>query len=263
MTTAASPADLTESARRDQREDRRLRRRALTGDRHAQERLIEKHLPLAAHLARRYDRRGEPLDDLLQVARLALVKAAGRWDPRRGAFTTYAVPTILGELRRYFRDNAWLVRPPRSLQEACIEVAGARDALRQELGREPSVDDLADRLDMRHATVVEASDAARGRKAVPLGRPPGDDESRSARHRDALVDRRDEIRRCEDAVALAQLGASLSEREREVVRLRFQADMIQRDIAARMGCSQMHVSRILRESLLLMRRTAEGLTATE
>jgi RNA polymerase sigma-B factor len=261
MTTAASPADLTESARRDQREDQRLRRQALTGDQHAHERLIEKHLPLAAQLARRYGRRGEPLDDLVQVARLALVKAAGRWDPRRGAFTTYAVPTILGELRRYFRDNTWVVRPPRRLQEACIEVAGARDALFQELGREPRVDDLVVRLGMCHATVVEALDAARGRKPVSLDRPLPIGGSASVTYSDALEDRRDDMSRCEDAVALSQLSAALTERDREVVRLRFQADMVQRDIAARMGCSQMHVSRILRESLVQMRLTADGATA--
>jgi RNA polymerase sigma-B factor len=263
MTMSVSDADPTDAALRSQREDRRLRQLALNGDQQARERLIEKHLPLAAGLARRYDGRGEPLEDLVQVAGLALTKAAGRWDPRLGAFTTYAVPTILGELRRHFRDSTWLVRPPRALQEAYLEVASVRDALTQELGRGPSVDDVAHRLAISREVVLDACQAGRAYRAVSLDRPIESTESTTWMYGDVLADGRDDLSRCEDAVALSQVSAALTARDREVVRLRFHADMVQRDIAARVGCSQMQVSRILCDSLLRMRRAAEEAPVTE
>jgi RNA polymerase sigma-B factor len=225
--------------------------------------LIEKHLPLAAQLARRFTRRGEPLEDLLQVARLGLINAAGRWDPRLGAFTAYAVPTILGELRRYFRDSTWLVRPPRGLQDAYFEVADVRDALLQELGRYPKVDEVADRLGMSRDAVADALKAGRARTAVSLERPIRPEKPTSMTYRDALVDASDDLRRCEDSLALAQVSAGLTARDRAVVQMRFQADMVQREIATRIGCSQMHVSRILEQAVLKMRLTAEGATADE
>ncbi len=257
MTPSAAHARPSGPAARSHREDRRLRRAALSGDEHAQERLIEKHLPLAAALARRYGRRGEPLDDLVQVARLGLIKAAGRWDPCRGAFTPYAVPTILGELRRYFRDSMWPVRPPRGLQEAYREAVGVRDILLQELGREPTIDDVAGRLALPREAVVEAFQGARAHAPVSLDRPLPGAEPGAPTYCDALVDRRDDLGRCEDSVVLWQLSATLPARDREVVRLSFQSDMVQQDIAAHVGCSQMHVSRILRGAVRQMRRVAE------
>jgi RNA polymerase sigma-B factor len=254
MTASTAPARVSSSPARSHREDRRLRRRALGGDEHAQRQLIEKHLPLATDLARRYRRSGEPLDDLVQVARLGLVNAARRWDSRRGPFIAYAMPTILGELRRYFRDSAWPVRPPRGLQETYRDILGVRDALLQELGREPTIDDLAKRLALTREAVAEALRGARAHAALSLDRPLG----ATPTCRDALVDRRDDLARCEDAVALAQLSATLSARERDVIRLRFQSDLLQEEIAARIGCSQVHVSRILRGALLEMRRVAES-----
>jgi RNA polymerase sigma-B factor len=263
MTATASHAGSPGSAQRSHREDHELRRRAVNGDEQARQRLIEKHLSLAAHLARRYASRGEPFEDLVQVARLGLTKAAGRWDPCRGAFTTYAVPTILGELRRYFRDSTWPVRPPRGLQETYLAVARVRDQLGQQLGREPTVDDFSSRLGLPRRAIVEALGAAQAHRPASLDRPLRSDASPSPTYRDALVDRRDDIQRCEDAITLSQLCAELTARDREVVRLRFQSDMIQSDIAARMGCSQMHISRILRESLLRMQKTAERAPATD
>src|SRR5689334_24365205 len=127
-----------------QREDQRLMRRALGGDGRAREELIERYMPLARSLALRYRRASEPLDDLIQVASVGLVKAVDRWDAERGlAFSSYAVPTILGELRRYFRDSTWDVRPARDLQELCLAVEEAREKLWGELGRSPTVADLA------------------------------------------------------------------------------------------------------------------------
>jgi RNA polymerase sigma-B factor len=240
-----------------------LQRRAQAGDGHARERLIEKHLALAAHLARSYARGTEPLEDLVQVARLGLVKAAERWDPDLGTFGTYAAPTIAGELRRYFRDSTWLVRPPRALQEASLRVAKVRAALAQELGHEPTVDDIAGRLGLPREVVVEATDAARAQRPVSLDRPLHTDRSGALTHREALVDRRDDLTRCEDDVAFSQMSATLPAREREVVRLRFELDLLQREIAARVGCSQMHVSRILSEALTRLRGLAEGAPATE
>jgi RNA polymerase sigma-B factor len=263
MTASSTFGPPAPSTQHSQHEDRRLRRQAQGGDEHARRRLIEKHLSLATHLARRYARRGEPLEDLVQVAHLGLIKAAGRWDPRRAAFTTYAVPTILGELRRYFRDSTWPVRPPRRLQEAYLAVAGVRDELGQQLGREPTVDDFACRLGLGREAIIEAFHAARAHKPASLDRPLPSDKSPAPTYGDALVDRRDDLSRCEDAVFLSQLCAELPARDREVVRLRVQSDLVQSDIAARMGCSQMHISRILRESLLRMRETAEGVPATE
>jgi RNA polymerase sigma-B factor len=244
-------------AARSHGEDRRLRSKAQTGDERAQQRLIEKHLPLATDLARRYGHRGEPLDDLVQVARLGLIKAAARWDPSRGPVTAYAMPTIMGELRRYFRDSAWPVRAPRGLQESYREIAVVRDALLQELGREPKIDDLAHRLALDRETVVEALRGAQARVPVSLDRPLRSASRAATTHRDALVDRRDDLRRCEDSVALSQVSAGLPTREREVVRMRFQSDMVQKDIAARLGCTQVHVSRILRGAVLEMRRVAD------
>ena len=134
-----------ERARR-QRQDQRLAQRHQRGEAAARDELIERYMPLARSLALRYRRASEPLDDLIQVASVGLVKAVDRWDPDRGlAFSSYAVPTILGELRRYFRDSTWDVRPARDLQELCLAVEEARDALWVELGRSPTVADLAAR----------------------------------------------------------------------------------------------------------------------
>src|SRR5258705_6908531 len=141
----AATAPRLDRARR-QRQDQRLMRLVQGGDDHAREELIERYMPLARSLALRYRRASEPLDDLIQVASIGLVKAVDRWDPDRGlAFSSYAVPTILGELRRYFRDSTWDVRPARDLQELCLAVEAARDKLWAELGRSPTADDLAGR----------------------------------------------------------------------------------------------------------------------
>jgi RNA polymerase sigma-B factor len=213
--------------------------------------MIERHMALADAIARRYRHTSEPLEDLVQVARLGLIKAVDRWDPDRGtAFTTFAVPTIAGELRRYFRDRAWTVRPPRDVQELALDVRRLRESLVHKLGREPTARDVADELGRTVEDVLEAMEAWDAHSPVSLdSRVTHDDEGRGQTWLDRVPDGRDDIGSSEKATALRQLGAVLDDRAWEVVRLRFDEDLMQREIGARVGCSQMQVSRILRESL--------------
>jgi RNA polymerase sigma-B factor len=222
------------------------------------QRLIEQYLPLADKIARRYTHTSEPLDDLKQVARLGLVKAADRWDPGRGnTFSTFAVPTITGELRRYFRDRTWTVRPPRDLQDLYLDVQRVRQALATELGREPTARDVADRLGRTAEEIVEAVEAGDAHSPTSLDAPAEFAHEDGFSRLDTLADRRREISRSEDRAALEQLGHVLSDRDWEVVRLRFQEDLLQREIAERMGVSQMQVSRILRDSIGRLRAAAD------
>ena len=207
-------------------------------------------MPLARSLALRYRRASEPLDDLIQVASVGLVKAVDRWDPDRGlAFSSYAVPTILGELRRYFRDSTWDVRPARDVQELCLAVEEARDQLWLELGRSPTVSDLAERVGRAPEEVLEALQASDGRSLRSLDAPVHEEEGASASAGDLIGSADPEYDRVEACATLEQLTAILDDRAREILRLRFEEDMLQSEIAARVGCSQMHVSRIIRSSL--------------
>src|SRR3954463_11688071 len=243
---SAAPID---RARR-QREDQRLMRRVQTGDDRAREELIERYMPLARSLALRYRRASEPLDDLIPVASVGLVKAVDRWDPERGlAFSSYAVPTILGELRRSFRDSTWDVRPARDLQELCLAVEEAREALWAELGRSPTVADLAERLDRQPEEIVEALQATEGRSVRSLDAPVHEEEGDSASAGDLLGSDDAEFERVEAGITIERMTGILDERAREILRLRFQEDLLQSEIAERVGCSQMHVSRIIRSSL--------------
>jgi RNA polymerase sigma-B factor len=220
--------------------------------------LVERHLGLAEHLAHRFRHTSEPLDDLVQVARLGLVNAAQRWNPDRGvAFSTFAVPTILGELRRYFRDRAWLVRPPRDLQELYLAVQRCRDQLWQELGREPNAKDVATRLERPVEDILDALAAADAYRPGSLDAPIRDEQLDGASGQDLLSDDRRDLEDGENRVAIEQLAAVLSARDREVIRLRFSEDLIQREIAERVGCSQMHVSRILRDAVRRMQQAAD------
>jgi RNA polymerase sigma-B factor len=221
--------------------------------------MVERYLPLADKLARRYAYTSEPLDDLVQVARIGLLKAVDRWDPSRGTqFSTYAVPTITGELRRHFRDRTWTIRPPRELQERYLDVKHEREALWQELGREPTARDVADGLGLTPEDVVEALQAGDAHSPASLDAPLSSDEDDGASRVDYLPDQRRDIARAETRIALAQLADGvLDDREREVIRLRFEGDRIQREIGERVGCSQMHVSRIMHEALGRLRAAAE------
>jgi len=230
------------------------------GDEGAREELIERYMPLARSLALRYRRATEPLDDLIQVASMGLVKAVDRWDADRGlAFSSYAVPTILGELRRYFRDSTWDVRPARDLQELCLAVEEARDELWIQLGHSPTVADIAAHLNRDEEAVVEALQASEGRSVRSLDAPVHEEDGDSASAGDLLGATDPEYERVEAGVTLDRLTGILDDRAREILRLRFAEDLLQSEIAERVGCSQMHVSRILRSSLERLFAYGEGL----
>ncbi len=235
-----------------------------TGDGHARDELIERYMPLARSLALRYRRASEPLDDLIQVASVGLVKAVDRWDPERGlAFSSYAVPTILGELRRYFRDSTWDVRPARDLQELCLAVEEAREKLWGELGRSPTVGDLAQRLDRSPEEIIDALQATEGRSLRSLDAPVHDEDNDSAAAGDLLGGPDEEFARVEAAVTLERLTSVLDERAQHILRLRFQDDLLQSEIAEIVGCSQMHISRIIRSSLEKLGAYGSGMKADE
>ena len=224
----------------------------------AREEAIERYLPLADSIARRYAYTSEPLDDLLQVARLGLVKAVDRFDPARGvAFSSYAVPTITGELRRHFRDRTWMVRPPRDVQELRQRVQSTREVLFQQLGRYPTASDVADELGCSDEDVVEAIAAGDAYAPRSLDVPLHGDEDSGMTELDRLPGADRDIDRAETALALWQLGEVLDDRSWEVVRLRFGEDLLQREIAERVGCSQMHVSRMLSAAMDKLRDAAD------
>lgn len=233
------------------RHTRDLWRRARDGDRDARSRLIEQHMPLARSLAVQYRHAREPLDDLCQVANLGLVKAVDRYDPERGiAFTSFAVPTILGELKRHFRDRTWTIHVSRGVQESIARVEKVSEDMRAELGRYPSVREVAEAIGMSVEEVTEARLAEGASRLASLDAPmTSRDEPGDNGLADTLGREDTRLDRVEDAVWIEQLSGGLTERQREVLRLRFVEDLVQREIAERVGLSQMHVSRILRDTL--------------
>src|SRR4051812_7084871 len=203
----------TQDRARRQREDQRLMHRNQRGDGRARDELIERYMPLARSLALRYRRASEPLDDLIQVASVGLVKAVDRWDPDRGlAFSSYAVPTILGELRRYFRDATWDVRPARDVQELCLSVEEARESLWAALGRSPTVADIAARLNRTEEEIVEAVQATEGRSVRSLDAPVNEEEGDSASAGDMLGAPDVEFDRVEAGITLERMTGILDER---------------------------------------------------
>ncbi len=231
-------------------EDRRLLERYHhEDDPAAREALVERFLPLARQLARRYQRAGEPRDDLIQVASLGLLKAIERFDPKREtAFSSFAVPTLLGELKRHFRDKGWSVRVPRDLQELAVKVDRVGEDMGRELGRAPTPAEIGERLNATPEQVLEAREAAGAYRAVSLDRPRGeDDDDETVAQTFGAEDPGFGL--AEDAATVERLMTVLSERERQVLRLRFADDLTQSEIGARVGVSQMHVSRILRATL--------------
>jgi RNA polymerase sigma-B factor len=238
--------------------DRSLQRRHRNGDRTARDELVERHLSLARALAMRYRDRGEPVADLTQVAYLGLLKAVDRWDPDRGtAFSSFAVPTILGELRRYFRDKTWMVKTPRDVQELWLRIARARDELWQ-LGHTPTANDVARHLDVSIEDVNDALMAGAGRAVDSLDEPLNTEPESGLTRLDRIADTRDEFDSADAAVTFAQLSETLDPRAREVLRLRYREDLLQWEIGERVGCSQMHVSRILRDSIATLRERIQG-----
>jgi RNA polymerase sigma-B factor len=221
--------------------------------------LVERFLPLAYKLARRYSGGGESLEDLQQVASLGLLKAVDRYDPsQQTAFSSFAVPTILGELRRHFRDKGWAVRVPRDLQELAVRVEREAQLLEGELGRAPTAAELAARCDVTVEAVLEARQAAGARHATSLDRPREDDDDSATSLGDTLGEEDRGFETAEASATLDRLLSVLSDREREVLRLRFQEDLTQSQIGARVGVSQMQVSRLLRHSIAVLREEADG-----
>jgi RNA polymerase sigma-B factor len=237
--------------------DEAYRHFAETRDPATRDALIEVHLGLAEYLARRFANRGEPLDDLVQVASLGLVKAVERFDPSRGLeFTTFATPTILGELKRHFRDKGWAVRVPRRVQELHLRVSRVVDELSLELGRSATIQEIAVRAGITEDEVTEAIDAGSAYRSTSIEA--GQDEEGTTGLVSTLGTVDPEIDGAERRAALEPLLSSLPPRERAMIYLRFYDGLTQSEIAQRLGISQMHVSRLLTRSLAQLRRTAGG-----
>ncbi|GGM41858.1 RNA polymerase sigma factor SigF [Dactylosporangium sucinum] len=216
-------------------------------------RLIELYLPLAEYLARRFRNRGEPQDDLNQVANLGLIKSVDGYDPARGAaFASYAIPMIVGELKRHFRDKGWDVRVPRRLQELRLEIGRISGDLAQELGRSPTVADLAGRLGVSEEEVIEGLESGHAYRALSINAPAGGEE-RGAELADLLggVDR--DLEAVDDRESLRPLIARLPAREQHILAMRFFGNLTQTQIAQQLGISQMHVSRLLAHALTQLR----------
>src|SRR3954470_24393522 len=240
-------------------EDRRLLiRYHRQGDQAAREQLVERLLPLARRMARRYRRSDEPLDDLVQVATLGLIKAIDRFDPARDtAFSSYAVPTMLGELKRYFRDNGWSVHVPRGMQERVMQVDSTVKELSRKMGRSPSAAEVSEALGLSTEQVLEAMEAASAYDAVSLESYRFGDEGDGETYAESIgeVDERFEL--VEYGATIAPTLQALPARDRIVLHLRFVEDLTQAEIAERVGVSQMHVSRLIRRALERLRTVAE------
>lgn len=246
---------MTESSHRRQVEDALFARfhdpqtsegeRALVRDE-----LVAMHVPLVRHIARRYADRGEPLDDVVQAGTIGLINAVDRFEPDHGvAFSTYAVPTIIGAIRRHFRDATWSVKVPRRLQELRGRIDSAYDQLAQELGRSPTVAEIAEHAELDPADVLDALELAHVREMKPLEPVTSDDTPLADRVGDIDASLTD----VEDRATVEKLLNTLPERERAIVAMRFFDGMSQTQIAEQVGISQMHVSRLLAQSLTRLR----------
>jgi RNA polymerase sigma-B factor len=223
------------------------------------DRLVERFLPLARALARRYQRTGEPVDDLFQVACLGLVKAIDRFDLSRNVtFSSYAVPTIVGEIRRYLRDRTWSVRVPRGLQELAVRVDKHVVELCSDLQRQPTVAEIAHAAAATEEQVLEALQAAGAHRATSLQTPRGTENEAGDTLGDSLACTDPGFGLAEDRATLALLLPAVTPREREVLRLRFEDDLTQREIGQRIGVSQMQTSRIIRHSIARLRTAARA-----
>lgn len=221
----------------------------------ARDELAARYLPRARGVALRYCNRAEPLDDLEQVASIGLVKALDRYDPDQGAaFWTYALPTIVGELKRHFRDSCWTLRVPRSLQDRALAVQGAITRLSGELGRSPSPAEIAEALDLSSEQVLEAMEAGAAYATHSLDAHV-DRQGDGARFADLLGADDEALELAERRAALRPALRQLPERERLILHLRFAEDLTQTEIARRVGVSQMHVSRLIRRALERLRGT--------
>ena len=227
-----------------------FRRYKEEGDEEAREQLIMSHINLVRFIAAKFKNRGEPLDDLIQVGTVGLIKAIDRFDPDRGLeFTTYATPTVMGEIKRHFRDKGWTIRVPRRLQELSAKVNQATDELTVKLQRSPSIDEIAAHLGTTADEVLEAMESSSAYSSVPLegGGSPDDDDAPAVIDRYASVD--GDLEASDDRMALEEAIKGFSEQEQQVIRLRFNEGLTQVEIARRLGISQVQVSRMLRRAL--------------
>ena len=246
--------EATTPAERAERERRLLRRYHEHGDTRARDLLAEEMLPLARALAGRYAGRGEPLDDLVQVACVGIMKAIEGFDLSRDVrFSSYATPTVLGEIKRYFRDKTWAVRVPRGTQELQLQVARARDTLTNELGRSPTVPELAKAIDAPFEDVLSTIQSADARRARSFDEPVGEDSTLG----DSLGITDPELGRAEIRVLIDGALDVLTPRDREILRLRFEEDLTQTEISRHIGVSQMQVSRLIRQALARLRMNIE------
>jgi RNA polymerase sigma-B factor len=222
----------------------------------AREELLVRHRPLALYLARKFTGRGESLEDLEQVATLALLKAIDRLDPARDVkFSTFATITIIGELKRHLRDKGWAIRVPRPIQELAVRVNRLMRDLTQQLGRSPTVKEIAAAADASEEAILEALDASRAYTADSLDAPSGADDDFSPM--DTLAESDERFERLESWQSVAPLIQRLPERERTILYLRFFEERTQSEIAGELGISQMHVSRLLAKTLAFLRAGAE------
>jgi RNA polymerase sigma-B factor len=234
--------------------EQRLWERAGGGDERAREELVRHYLPFAEAMARRYRTAREPHEDLEQVASMGLIKAVDRFEPGRGVpFKGFAGPTILGELKRHFRDRVWTVRVPRSVQEGIAEVEAATADLESELQRTPSIREISAHIGKSETDVLEVLEANLNRRPVSIDRPMRTDEGDSVPAAERIGTEDESFDRVEGRLTIEQELPHLDDRERRVIELRFADDMTQSQIAAEIGCSQMQVSRILRGALAKLR----------
>jgi RNA polymerase sigma-B factor len=240
------------------RQDRELfERYADSRDPVDREMLVERFMPLARSLASRYIRRDEPFEDIFQVACLGLVKAIDGFDVERGrAFSSYAVPTIVGEIKRHYRDRTWMVHVPRDLQDLTLAVERAAHELERELVRKPTVDELAERLGVSHEDVLDALQAGRAHRIASLDAPASEEQDPATTVGERIGIAEPGFGLAENRAVLGRLLTVLSPRDRLVLRLRFEDDLTQEQIGERVGISQMQVSRVLRQCIVRMREAA-------
>ncbi|GIF76447.1 SigB/SigF/SigG family RNA polymerase sigma factor [Asanoa siamensis] len=223
----------------------------------ARERAIEAWLPLARHLARRYHNHGEPADDLVQTAAVGLIKAIDRFEPERGIeFTGYAIPTILGEIKRHFRDRTWAVRVPRRLQELRLAISNANSTLTHTLGRSPTVADIALHLGVSEDDVLDGLEGALAYQTTSLSTPVGAEGAGELGDMLGAPDQEFEL--ADLRVSLGPALAKLDERSRKILTLRFYGNLTQTQIAEQVGISQMHVSRLITRALAQLRGDLES-----
>ena len=227
-----------------------FRRYKEEGDVEAREKLVMSHMNLVRFLANKFKNRGEPLDDLIQVGYLGLLKAIDRFDPSRGLeFTTYATPTIMGEIKRHFRDKGWSVRVPRRLQELSAKVNQATDVLTTELQRSPKIEEIAEYLDASVDEVLEAMESSSAYSSVPLEGTGNNDNDDAPSVLDRYATEDSALNFTDDRLINEEALKGFSPREREVIDLRFLQGMTQIEIAEQLGISQVQVSRLLRRTL--------------